>query len=234
MVDVPESVRQRAVARGGAEKRWLADLSDLVAELERHRSITVDAGLRGGSEAYVAAARTADGEDVVAKIGMPGKTDLTSEARMLAAANGRGLVRLLEYDDDRACSSNGSAAIARAANASSIEPWPTPISEPGRSIRRRPYASTGTRTNALRVPGAPAARQPHEYRFIDPDGLFAERAYDLAIPMREWSRELLAGDTVRREVADLSDAGPDDEVFAPTICASASAVSTNSMCSSGP
>jgi len=32
------------------------------------------------------------------------------------------------------------------------------------------------------------------YKFVDPDGLVAERAYDLAIPMREWARELLAGD----------------------------------------
>ncbi|OKH44772.1 hypothetical protein NIES2101_27785 [Calothrix sp. HK-06] len=31
------------------------------------------------------------------------------------------------------------------------------------------------------------------YKFIDPDGLFAEPACDLAIPMREWSDELLAG-----------------------------------------
>jgi streptomycin 6-kinase len=35
------------------------------------------------------------------------------------------------------------------------------------------------------------------FKFIDPDGLFAERAYDLAIPMREWSSELLEGDPTR-------------------------------------
>ena len=35
------------------------------------------------------------------------------------------------------------------------------------------------------------------YKFIDPDGLFAEPAFDLAIPMRDWSAELLAGDAVR-------------------------------------
>lgn len=35
------------------------------------------------------------------------------------------------------------------------------------------------------------------YKFVDPDGLFAEPAYDLAIPMREWSEELLAGDAVQ-------------------------------------
>jgi aminoglycoside phosphotransferase (APT) family kinase protein len=40
--------------------------------------------------------------------------------------------------------------------------------------------------NTLRVPGT------SEYRCVDPDGLFAEPACDLAVPMREWSAELLA------------------------------------------
>ena len=31
----------------------------------------------------------------------------------------------------------------------------------------------------------------------EPDGLLAERAYDLAIPMREWSSELPEGDPAR-------------------------------------
>jgi streptomycin 6-kinase len=34
-------------------------------------------------------------------------------------------------------------------------------------------------------------------KFIDPDGLFGEKACDLAVPMRDWSDELLAGDTLR-------------------------------------
>jgi streptomycin 6-kinase len=41
------------------------------------------------------------------------------------------------------------------------------------------------------------SRAGAEFKFIDPDGLFAERAYDLAIPMREWSSELLEGDPTR-------------------------------------
>lgn len=35
------------------------------------------------------------------------------------------------------------------------------------------------------------------FKLIDPDGLFAERACDLAVPMRGWSAELLAGDPLR-------------------------------------
>ncbi|MCP3135850.1 aminoglycoside phosphotransferase family protein [Pyxidicoccus xibeiensis] len=44
--------------------------------------------------------------------------------------------------------------------------------------------------NTLLVPGEPAGR----YKFVDPDGLFVERAYDLGILMREWTSELLRGD----------------------------------------
>lgn len=45
------------------------------------------------------------------------------------------------------------------------------------------------------------------YKFVDPDGLFIERAHDLSISMREWGAELLAGDPValgRRRCALLS------------------------------
>ncbi|UTP39094.1 aminoglycoside phosphotransferase family protein [Phenylobacterium sp. LH3H17] len=42
--------------------------------------------------------------------------------------------------------------------------------------------------NTLRVPGTEL------FKFVDPDGLAAEPACDLAVPMREWSAELLAGD----------------------------------------
>jgi len=46
--------------------------------------------------------------------------------------------------------------------------------------------------NSLRVLG----NTPNHYKFIDPVGLFVERAYDLGIQMREWTSELLVGDPV--------------------------------------
>jgi streptomycin 6-kinase len=46
--------------------------------------------------------------------------------------------------------------------------------------------------NTLMVPDS----EPHRFKFIDPDGLFIERGYDLGISMRGWSGELLAGDPV--------------------------------------
>jgi streptomycin 6-kinase len=36
----------------------------------------------------------------------------------------------------------------------------------------------------------------NRYKFVDPDGLFIERAHDLSISMREWSAELLADEPV--------------------------------------
>ncbi len=49
--------------------------------------------------------------------------------------------------------------------------------------------------NTLRVPGQ-SAMEPDSYKLVDPDGLFAEPALDLAISLREWRGELLAGDTL--------------------------------------
>ena len=51
----------------------------------------------------------------------------------------------------------------------------------------------------------PGARADAQFKLVDPAGLFAERACDLAVPMRGWSRELLEGDTARlgRERCEL-------------------------------
>ncbi|HEY1926267.1 MAG TPA: aminoglycoside phosphotransferase family protein [Caulobacteraceae bacterium] len=52
------------------------------------------------------------------------------------------------------------------------------------------------------------------FKFVDPDPLFGERAYDVAISMRSWTNELLAGDPVRlglercTQLADLTDEAP--------------------------
>ena len=50
--------------------------------------------------------------------------------------------------------------------------------------------------NALLV-GDVQTDGPLRYKFVDPDGLFAEKACDLAVAMRDWSEALLAGDTLR-------------------------------------
>jgi streptomycin 6-kinase len=52
------------------------------------------------------------------------------------------------------------------------------------------------------------------FKFVDPDPFFGERAYDLAISLRSWTDELLAGDPVRlgldrcAQLADLTGEAP--------------------------
>ncbi len=43
--------------------------------------------------------------------------------------------------------------------------------------------------NTLSAPGSSTG-----YKFVDPDGAFAERAFDLGVPMREWSADVLKSD----------------------------------------
>lgn len=56
---------------------------------------------------------------------------------------------------------------------------------------------------------------PNRYKLIDPDGLFAEPAVDLAVLMRGWSADLLAGDALAlgqarcQLLADLTGVEPD-------------------------
>jgi streptomycin 6-kinase len=47
--------------------------------------------------------------------------------------------------------------------------------------------------NTLRAPGSATG-----FKFVDPDGAFAERAFDLAIPMREWGNVIPQGNLVQR------------------------------------
>ena len=49
--------------------------------------------------------------------------------------------------------------------------------------------------NALRA--IERTRGRSKFKFVDPDGLLAEPAYDLGVLMREWSEELLGGDAAR-------------------------------------
>jgi streptomycin 6-kinase len=251
VVDVPEAVRQKAMARGTEGRRWLDRLGHLIRELERDWEVTVESTLRGGSESYVAAARTTAGEDAVVKIGMPPYASFASEVRTLAVAEGRGYVRLLDHDEER------NAMLQERLGTSLREFWlsipaqidslcatlqrawhvPVPagvqsgadkarwLSEfiaatweelnrpsPRRVIEQAlafaeireaafdPEAAVlvhGDAHSANALQASKHASAPARFKFVDPDGLLAEPAYDLAIPMREWSRELLNGDTAR-------------------------------------
>jgi len=50
-------------------------------------------------------------------------------------------------------------------------------------------------SNTLQIIGTVPAGSSG-FKFVDPDGMYAERACDLAVPMRSWSEELLLGDAL--------------------------------------
>jgi streptomycin 6-kinase len=85
---------------GQRGERWLAELPDVIAHLERTWSITVGEALAGGTGSYVAPARTAAGGDAIIKIAIP-EVGFADELRVLESAQGHGYVRLLSSDRER-------------------------------------------------------------------------------------------------------------------------------------
>lgn len=223
----------------------------LIGELENNWGITVGPTLGGGSESYVAVARTHAGVDAVVKIEMPPYASFPGEVRTLAAAGGSGYVRLLDHDaETRAtlqerlgpslrgfglpipaqveilCATlrlawkvpppaglTSGADKARWLSDFIAATWEETNRPCSRRVIDEALAFAEARRaafepetavlvhgdahsdNALQDPEyAPAAAR---FKLVDPDGLLAEPAYDLAIPMREWSRALLDGDATR-------------------------------------
>ena len=100
MAKIPRLVQQKALRLGRRGEQWLANLPDLIADLERAWAITVEEPLAGGSAAYVARARTAAGEQSILKIAIP-EYGFADQARTLANAQGHGYVRLFACDFER-------------------------------------------------------------------------------------------------------------------------------------
>ena len=94
---VESLVRQKVAHLGSQGEKWLAELPDLIAHLEREWSIAAGQPLTGASASYVARARTVDGQDVVLKIAIPAQ-GFADEARTIVSAQGRGYVGLLACD----------------------------------------------------------------------------------------------------------------------------------------
>lgn len=99
-IELPETVLRKAAHLGEEGARWLAGLPGRVAELERRWAVAAGPPLEGGTAAYVARARCADGRAAVLKIPLPGP-EAHDQIRTLAAAGGRGYVHLLAYDLDQ-------------------------------------------------------------------------------------------------------------------------------------
>ena len=100
MIQLPDVVRNRAIAEGHAQ--WVDDLSDIVRGLERDWAIEVGRGFDEGTEAFVAEAQMADGSPAVLKVLVPrrGVAVDDHEASVLRLAAGDGCPIL--YRDDPA------------------------------------------------------------------------------------------------------------------------------------
>ena len=251
-VEIPQLVRQTAMASGPACIRWLDQIGGLLTQLERRWDVTVGATMTGGTASLVAEATMADGSPAVVKLAMPsehdGRASLELEARVLRLAEGRGCVRLLAYDGEcgavllerlgRQLHELGLPLPRQLEIICSVLPplWEVPVegadlpslADKGRWLARfiggawealgRPcservvaraveYADRRVAAldpdravllhgdahawNTLEVPAAPGT-----FKLVDIDGLVGEREYDLAIPMREYADELLAGDAL--------------------------------------
>jgi streptomycin 6-kinase len=264
-VVVPDAVQRTARAEGAASTRWLAEIGELITELEREWNVIVGATLDGGTAAFVAEAVLADGTAAVVKLAMPaardGREALELEVRTLRLADGRGCVRVLRYDPAR-----GAVLLERLGRqlhelglpvtrqieiicSALRELWAVPhdgavlplLDDKGRWLARfiaetweeldRPCSArvveraigyAERRANAFDPDRAVLAHgDAHAwntlgdlagdgFKLIDPDGLIAEPEYDLAIPMREFTDELIAGDALAiglqraRFLADLT------------------------------
>lgn len=246
---LPDIVQRRARMDGPVGLAWVAGLDALIAEIERDWSVTVGPALAGGSEAYVAEARTAAGEAAILKLALPSSSPLALQ--VLAAAGGRGYARVLRHDEGRravlmerlgvqlgelnlACArqieilcatlreawmapppglSPPTGADKAAALRSFIDDCYRDLGGPcsARTVAlARDYAAQRIAAfdpaaavlahgdchqwNALMVPGS----SPPRFKFVDPEGLFIERAYDVGIMLREWPQDILAGEPYAR------------------------------------
>lgn len=100
MIELQPMVKEKARQLGDRGKEWMTGLPALITALEREWSITVGEPLSGGSAAYVARARTADGRHAVLKLAIP-DPEFASQVWTIAAARGRGYARLIEHDLER-------------------------------------------------------------------------------------------------------------------------------------
>ncbi|GCE08239.1 aminoglycoside phosphotransferase family protein [Dictyobacter aurantiacus] len=247
---VPDPVRKKVAVLGAEGVKWLAGLPELVGELEQAWQITVDATLEGGSEAYVARARTSEGVPVVLKVPIPERDGNMGPVRQITAltiADGHGYARLLRSDlarralllealgmplKDVGYSTSVQIEIICAIlkeswrpvapgsplfSGASSGPWFSKFildlwEELGRPCSQRAVdralayaqsrASAFDPGTAVMVHGdahncntlqtlTPSPQSPSAFKFIDPDGLITEKAYDLGVLMREWTDELI-------------------------------------------
>lgn len=90
----------RWLGRTEDERRWLADLPHLVAELSERWQVRTGSPFTGGTASWAAPGVTADGRQVVLKVGWPHR-EARYESAGLRLWDGAGAVRVLHADPDR-------------------------------------------------------------------------------------------------------------------------------------
>jgi streptomycin 6-kinase len=101
-LDVPELVRQRAMANGVEGRRWLDELPEVVAALADRWGLEIGKSFRGGTAAFVTAATDRSGRACVLKVAMPLEMENDSFGRSVLVhqlAGGRGCAELLDHDE---------------------------------------------------------------------------------------------------------------------------------------
>lgn len=249
MSRLPSKVLRNIAAKGEAGAEWLATLPTLVADLERRWNVVVGKTMPNATEAYVAETTSAGRQPGVLKLPAPGADKARRELGVLLAANGRGYVRVLEYDPV-----SGAMLMERlglqlfqlgypikvqieAICGTLAQAWRQPppdlslmtgaekaelLARTIRTVSPRFEGACSARTVDVALRFAECRRAAFDpaasilghgdahcwntlvdpagggFKFVDPDGLFIERAHDLSISLREWSDDFLAGDPVSR------------------------------------
>lgn len=106
MIQLPDVIVAKAREVGAEE--WVRTIDDLVASVCADWGLTIEHPLDGGTEAFVAAVRRADGSPAVLKLMIPraaeqglGARAAELEATVLELAGGDGCAELYERDDGR-------------------------------------------------------------------------------------------------------------------------------------
>lgn len=247
---VPDIVKKKALSLGDVGEKWLNNIGNLITLLEDKWNVKVIKSLKGGSEAFVAEVTTTGNNKAIMKVVMPsvqGNSDFEQQITALKLANGKGYVRLIDFDlKNRALlveklgkplsefnysSKIQMEIICKTLNqtwivveqektnlqtSTSLITWfSTFIVDLWLELKKPCEKSIVDKSlsyleNRLRVAelqnGVLVHGDAHNgnilqvetssesesmFKFIDPDGLIAEPAYDLGVLMREWADELI-------------------------------------------
>ncbi|MBR4889263.1 MAG: phosphotransferase [Clostridia bacterium] len=142
---LPAEVVGRARSAGAVGERWLAELDDMIAELEEQWQVTVGDALTGGSHAFAAPATGKNGEQYILKIDMPEDTggNFAGGIEAMKAADGRGYAQLYAYAPQR--------------KACLLERLGKPIGQLGYTVEEQIRIICGVLLDAWTIPAGDAA-----------------------------------------------------------------------------